>query len=366
MFKFEVIKCSKKSKARVGKIITAHGEINTPVFMPVGTQGTIKSLTPEQTASLGVEILLANTYHLFLRLGNDVIKKHGGLHEFMHWQKPILTDSGGYQVFSLSDLRKVSDKGVEFQSHLDGGEKHFFTPEKVIDIQYNLGSDIIMQLDECVPYQAKKNEVETALNRTTAWAKKSYKHLERLETAKQTLFPIIQGGMFEDLRKISAEQLLELKPQGIAIGGVSVGEPEEDLYRITEHTAQFIPENLPKYLMGVGVPNNLTQSVQYGIDMFDCVIPTRLARHGTVFVSKPGNLLSNDVLNINNAKCREDMSPIDKNCDCYTCKNYTRAYIRHLHVSKEILGIVLMTIHNVRFLINHMLKIRKMIMADEL
>jgi queuine tRNA-ribosyltransferase len=358
--KFEVIKKSKKSKARVGKIITAHGEINTPIFMPVGTQGTIKSLTPEQVKAQGAEIILANTYHLFMRPGHELIAKAGGLHKFMQWDKPILTDSGGFQVFSLAELRKIKDNGVEFQSHLDGGQKHFFTPELVVDIQKALGSDIMMQLDVCPPHDVDKKEVADAVSKTAKWAKMAKEHFDKVcDPELQALFAIVQGGMFEDLRRQSAEELTALDLPGYAIGGVSVGEPEEELYRITADTAPLLPEDKPRYLMGVGKPENLLQCVQYGVDMFDCVIPTRLARHGSVFTD-------DGMLNINNAQYREDFTPLAENCDCYACQHFTRAYIKHLHTAKEILAIVLMTIHNIRYLIDYTSRLRQKILNDEL
>jgi queuine tRNA-ribosyltransferase len=352
--KFEVIKKSSKSKARVGRLTTAHGVINTPVFMPVGTQGTIKSLTPHQVAELGPEVILANTYHLFLRPGHDLIKKAGGLHQFMHWDKPILTDSGGFQVFSLSELRKITDDGVEFQSHLDGGQKHFFTPELVVDIQTALGSDIMMPLDVCAPHTATKKEVEDALIKTTAWAKRSRDHWQ----GNNALFAIVQGGMHEDLRQRSVAELTALDMPGYSIGGVSVGESVEDLYRITAHTAPLLPEDKPRYLMGVGLPENLWHCIQYGVDMFDAVLPTRLARHNTVFAPE-------GTLNLLNAQYKEDFSPLVSGCDCYACRNFTRAYISHLVRAKEILGIVLMTIHNIRYLINYVNSIREKILRDE-
>lgn len=368
--KFTVVKRSTKSRARAGIIETAHGIIETPIFMPVGTLGTIKSLTPDLVAEQGAQIILANTYHLFLRPGSELIARAGGLHKFMNWNKPILTDSGGFQVFSLSKLRKISNDGVEFQSHLDGGVKHKFTPELVIDIQKQLGSDIMMQLDVCVKSDCTKKEASDAVNLTTAWAKRAKEHFASttlgdrtssvVETSNsQALFGIVQGGMFEDLRVRSAQELIELDFPGYAIGGVSVGEPENDLYRITEHTAKLLPEEKPRYLMGVGMPENLLTCVPYGIDMFDAVLPTRLARHNTFFT--PAGTES-----ILNAKYTEDLAPLTADCDCYTCRNFSRAYIRHLAQSKEILGIVLLTIHNIRYLVNLMRILRQKILEDKL
>lgn len=358
--KFEVVKNSTKSRARAGKIITAHGEIETPVFMPVGTLGTIKSLTPQQVSAQGAQIILANTYHLFLRPGLEIIKKAGGLHNFMCWPKPLLTDSGGFQVFSLSKLRKIDDDGVEFTSPLDGGLKHKLTPELVVEIQRAIGSDIMMPLDWCIEHDAPKKEVESALEITTRWAKRAKVHFEKDYPEKQqALFGIVQGGMFEDLRTRSATELIELDFPGYAIGGVSVGESKEDLYRISEHTAPLLPANKPRYLMGVGMPQNLEKCIRYGVDMFDAVLPTRLARHNTVF-SPDGEL------NLLNAKFKEDFSPLVTGCSCYACQNFSRAYISHLARSKEILGIVLMTIHNINFLINLVAKIREGILTGEI
>ena len=356
--KFTVIKQSTKSRARAGILETAHGIIETPVFMPVGTLGTIKSLTPALVAEQEAQIILANTYHLFLRPGSDLIAKAGGLHKFMNWNKPILTDSGGFQVFSLSKLRKISDDGVEFQSHLDGGVKHKFTPELVVDIQRQLGSDIMMQLDVCVKYDCTKKEASDAVDMTTAWAKRSKEHFNLQNITGQALFGIVQGGMFEDLRQRSAEELVALDFPGYAIGGVSVGEPEADLYRIAESTAKLLPEEKPRYLMGVGMPENLLTCVPYGVDMFDAVLPTRLARHNTFFT--PAGTES-----ILNAKYTEDFSPLVADCDCYACRNFSCAYIRHLARSKEILAIVLLTIHNIRYLVNLMHGLRRKILEDK-
>jgi queuine tRNA-ribosyltransferase len=353
---FELIKKSTKSKARVGKITTAHGVIHTPVFMPVGTLGTVKAVTPDQVAEQGAQIILSNTYHLFLRPGPELIEKAGGLHKFMHWDKPILTDSGGFQVFSLSSLRKIKEDGVEFQSHIDGGQKHFLTPEKVIDIQRSLGSDIMMPLDVCIEHTATKPRVEEALSQTSRWAKRAKEQAK--QCVNQNLFGIVQGGMFEDLRQRSAEELMALDFPGYSIGGVSVGESLEDLYRISAFTAPLLPENKPRYLMGVGLPENLQECIQHGVDMFDAVLPTRFARHNSFF--SPEGLMT-----ITNAQYKEDFGPLVAGCDCYACQNFSRAYIRHLAMAKEILGIVLMTIHNIRYLINYVDSIRESILRDE-
>jgi len=340
---FKVTHKSKTNKARMGIIETAHGQIETPIFMPVGTLADVKSVTPAQLIETQAQIVLANTYHLYLRPGMEVIQGAGGLHKFMAWPKPILTDSGGFQVFSLDSLRKVTDEGVVFRSHIDGSS-HDFSAEKVIDIQRILGSDIMMPLDECVPADASRSETEQAVKRTTAWALRTKKHFDSFDIKNQTWFPIIQGGMHEDLRKISAEQLLELDQPGYAIGGLSVGETVEQMYPLITSTAALIPENKPRYLMGVGTPWDLRYAIAQGIDMFDCVLPTRLARHGSVFTW-------DSKLNIKNEQYKMDFSPILPDCDCYTCQNFTKAYLRHLHLSKEILAIILMSIHNIRVLI---------------
>jgi len=358
--KFVVIKKSKKSAARAGKIITPHGEIKTPVFMPVGTLGTIKSLTPETVLEQGVQIILANTYHLFLQPGVDIIAKAGGIHKFMNWPLPILTDSGGYQLFSLASLRKIREDGVEFISHLDGGKKHIYTPELVIESQQKIGSDIIMPLDYFIEHQASKKEVEKATVLTTSWAQRSKKYFEKnLDSKKQALFGIIQGGMFEDLRQRSASEIVVQNFSGYAIGGISVGESSEELYRIASFTADLLPDDKPRYLMGIGLPENLEKCVTYGIDMFDAVIPTRLARHKSVFTK-------NGLLNILNTVYKEDLSPLAEDCKCYTCRNYSRAYIRHLARANEILAVVLMTIHNINYLINLMLAQRQKIIDNEI
>jgi queuine tRNA-ribosyltransferase len=373
--KFTVIKRSVKSCARAGLLETAHGVIETPVFMPVGTLGTVKALTPDLVAAQEAQIILANTYHLFLRPGADLIAGAGGLHKFMHWPGPILTDSGGFQVFSLARLRRITPDGVEFQSHLDGGAKHFFTPELVIDIQSKLGSDIIMPLDVCSAPDAPKEKVAADLQLTLEWEKRARDYFSRTlrlrsvsavresseagMSAPQALFGIVQGGMFADLRQESAAALTGLDFPGYAIGGVSVGEPEAELYRIAEYTAGLLPETKPRYLMGVGLPENLLQCVPFGIDMFDAVLPTRLARHNSFF--SPGGLES-----ILNAQYAADFAPLVADCDCYACRNFSRAYIRHLALAKEILAIVLLTIHNIRYLVNLMRKIRARILAGEL
>lgn len=357
---FKLIKKSKKTRARVGKLITAHGEIDTPVFMPVGTLGTIKSLTPELVKEQEAQIILANTYHLFLRPGLEILQRAGGLHKFMNWSGPILTDSGGFQVFSLSDLCKIKEQGVEFQSHLDGGKKHFFTPELVLDIQKVIGSDIMMPLDICTDKEASCQQAEQDLQKTVSWLDAAAKHYRKnFDPKRQALFGIVQGGKYPELRKRSVEEIVKLDLPGYSIGGVSVGESIEQIYEVADLSAGLLPEGKPRYLMGVGMPDNLKRCVEYGIDMFDAVLPTRLARHNTVF-SPEGEL------NLLNAQYKEDLSPLVAGCDCYTCRNYSRAYLSHLVRAKEILGIILLTIHNIRYLINLMKEIRAKIMADEL
>ena len=354
MFKYELIKKSNECNARLGKIYTDHGEIETPIFMPVGTRATVKTMTPDELKDIGSQIILGNTYHLYLRPGMDIIKKAGGLHKFMNWDLPILTDSGGPQVFSLANNRKIYEDGVEFRSHIDGS-KQFISPEISIDIQNTLGSDIMMSFDECAPYPADYDYIKNSMERTTRWAKRCKDHHKN--TDKQALFGIVQGGMYKDLRERSARDLVDLDFPGYSIGGLSVGEPLELMNEMLDHTIQFLPEDKPRYNMGIGSPNYIFESVERGIDMMDCVLPTRIARNGTVFTSD-GRLV------IKNARYKEDFSPLDHNCDCYTCKNYTRAYIRHLFNVDEILGLRLATIHNLYFLIELMEKIRESIKND--
>ncbi len=347
---------SKKTNARVGKIKTLHGEIETPIFMPVGTKATVKTLTPEELDDIEAQIILSNTYHLYLRPGDEIIKEAGGLHEFMKWDKPILTDSGGFQVFSLGDMRKITEKGVEFRSYIDGS-KHYITPEKSISIQNNLGSDIIMAFDECTPYPSTKEYSQKSMERTTRWAKRCKEAHKNVE--KQSLFGIIQGGMYKDLRLESLNKLVELDFPGYAIGGLSVGEPAEEMYEILKYIAPKMPENKPRYLMGVGSPDYLFEAVINGVDMADCVLPTRMARNGT-FMTSQGRVA------IKNAQYKKDFSPLDHECNCYTCRNYSRAYLRHLFKEKEILGLRLATIHNLFFLINLMKRIRIAIKEERL
>ena len=353
---YELLHTCKQTGARRGVIHTPHGDIQTPIFMPVGTQATVKSMTPEELKEeVEAQIILSNTYHLYLRPGQDIVKEAGGLHKFMNWDRPILTDSGGFQVFSLSGLRKITEEGVIFNSHLDGS-KHIFTPEKVMEIEEALGADIIMAFDECCPYPSDYKYTKNSMERTTRWAKRCK---EAHTTENQGLFGIIQGGFYKDLREISARDLISLDFPGYAIGGISVGEPKEEFLDILRYTAPLMPENKPRYLMGVGTPDYLIEASLAGIDMCDCVLPTRLARHGTALTSK-GKLV------IRNQNFARDWNKLDDECDCYTCKNYTRAYLRHLVKTNEILGMRLLSLHNLRFLTKLMERVRIEIENDNL
>ena len=344
-------------KARAGKIQTPHGIIETPVFMPVGTQATVKAMTKEELDDIGTQIILGNTYHLFLRPGDDLIDRLGGLHQFMSWKKPILTDSGGFQVFSLGALRKIKEEGVYFSSHIDGS-KRFISPEKSIEIQNHLGSDIAMLFDECPPGLSTREYLIPSIERTTRWAKRCVEAHQKAD--KQGLFAIVQGGIYEDLRQKSLEELLEMDEHfsGYAIGGLAVGEPREDMYRILDSIVEKCPENKPRYIMGVGEPIDMLEAVESGIDMMDCVQPTRIARHGTVF-TKHGRLV------IKNAEYAEDTRALDEECDCYVCRNYSRAYIRHLLKVDEILGARLTSYHNLYFLVQLMKDAREAIKKGE-
>ncbi len=355
-FQFILEHVDAKTGARAGRFITPHGEIKTPVFMPVGTQGSVKGVLPKDIEEeVHAQIILANTYHLYLKPGDEIVKKAGGLHEFMQWKKPILTDSGGFQVFSLSDLRKITEEGVTFQSHHDGS-KHLFTPERVMKIEENLGADIIMAFDECSAYGASRKEAERAMGRTLRW-------LDRCNNAHtledRMLFPIIQGNLYKDLRDISLKETVPYAKCGIAIGGLSVGEPKDIMCEILEHIQPKLPENMPRYVMGVGTPDYLVQCVKHGIDMCDCVLPTRLARNGTAITSQ-GKVV------IRNSLYKEDFTPLDPNCDCYCCRNFTKAYLRHLINVNEIVGGTLVSIHNMRFLCKLMEDMREAIFADSL
>jgi len=356
MFKFEIVKKSKKTKARAGKIYTDHGIINTPIFMPVGTQATVKALSPRDLNEAEAEIILSNTYHLYLRPGNSLIKEAGGLHKFMGWNKPILTDSGGFQVYSLSERRKVLDNGVEFYSHLDGS-RHLFTPESVVKVQTDLGSDIMMPLDECVAYPATRSDAEASVLRTTKWAKEAKIAHTRQAGNSGTLFGIVQGGGFLDLRKKSAEELSDIGFPGFGVGGLSVGEPQDVMFEMLNTVTDILPEDTPKHLMGVGFASDIVGAINLGADMFDCVIPTRLARHGS-FLTMEGKK------SIRLEKFEKDFSPIDHTCDCYACKNFTKAYIRHLFWAREIFGMQLLTIHNIRFLLRLVKKMREEILSE--
>jgi len=346
-FEFDLKKQDTGTSARLGEMITPHGVVHTPAFMPVGTQGTVKSMLPEEIKKCGAEIILGNTYHLYLRPGHETIKKLGGLHRFMNWQDPILTDSGGFQVYSLGALRKIMPDGVMFRSHIDGS-KHFLTPQKAIEIQEALGADIMMCLDECTPYPATLSQAEESLNLTVKWAQLCKKAKKDND---QALFGIIQGGSYPDLRRQAVEQITSICFDGYALGGVSVGEPKEIMYKITDSITTLLPPDKPRYLMGVGKPEDIVFGISCGIDMFDCVIPTRCARHGLLFTNAE-NIV------IKNARWREDNNPLDETCDCYTCKNYSRAYLRHLYVAGEILAMILNTIHNVRYYMRLMEQIR--------
>ena len=355
--KFEILKKEKNTKARLGIMHLPHGDVETPVFMPVGTQGTVKTLTPEELKEeVKTSLILGNTYHLFLRPGMDIMKKAGSLHKFMNWDRNILTDSGGFQVFSLGALRKITEEGVEFRSHLSG-EKKFLSPEKSMEVQNIIGSDIMMAFDECAPYGSSYEYVKNSMERTTRWETRCKEYHKNTE--KQALFGIVQGGFYKDLRKKSVEDLIKLDFPGYAIGGISVGEPKEEFLDILRYTTPMLPEEKPRYLMGVGTPDYLIEAVVAGVDMCDCVLPTRIARNGTAF-SRDGKLV------IRNAEFAEDFNPIEKDCDCYTCKNYTRAYIRHLVKCNEVLGARLLSIHNLRFLTKIMEDMREAIKEDRL
>jgi len=350
MLNFTVTKYDTTSAGRLGILETSHGAFPTPMFMPVGTQATVKTLTPEDLYEMEAGIILANTYHLYLRPGAELIARAGGLHSFMNWKRGILTDSGGFQVFSLAGLRKISDDGVMFSSHLDGSQ-HFFTPEKVMDIEQKLGADIAMCFDVCAPYPCDYEEALQAVIRTSRWAERCKQSHKRED---QALFGIIQGSVFPDLRTKSAQEITQLDFAGYAVGGLSVGEPKEDMYKMLGHLEPLLPRNKVRYLMGVGAPEDLIEGVKRGIDIFDCVLPTRIARHGTA-LTRQGKLV------VRNAAYAEDFSPLDESCSCYVCKNYSRGYIRHLIKAGEILAHRLLSYHNVYFLLSLMREIRKSI-----
>ncbi len=339
---------------RTGVLTTPHGIIETPVFMPVGTQGSVKGISPHELEELGASIILGNTYHLYLRPGVEIVREAGGLHAFIGWRRPILTDSGGFQVFSLAPLRKVEDQGVWFRSHLDGST-HFIGPEEAVKIQEALGSDIAMAFDECPPYPCEDEALRRAVDRTIRWARRCREAHTRSD---QALFGIVQGGVDRALREACAEALVELDFPGYGIGGLSVGEPKDLMYRALEWTTAVLPEGKPRYLMGVGAPEDLLNGIALGVDMFDCVLPTRIARHGTVFTARGS-------LTVRNAKYARDFTPLDPECDCYVCRHFTRAYIRHLIKANELLGLRLTTYHNLAFLLRLMAEARRRIAAGE-
>jgi queuine tRNA-ribosyltransferase len=346
MFEFEIL--ATEGAARTGRFHLPHGVVQTPVFMPVGTQATVKTLTPEEVEGAGAEMILGNTYHLFLRPGHELVREMGGLHRFMNWKRPILTDSGGYQVFSLAAINEVREDGVVFQSHIDGS-RHLFTPERVMEIERALGADVIMAFDQLPPGQASREVALEAHERTLRWLERCREHFGRLRAEagpEQTLFPIVQGGVHADLRRDSVRRILELGAwDGIAIGGLSVGEPKPVMYEVLDTLEPELPRAVPRYLMGVGYPDDLLEGIRRGVDLFDCVAPTRNGRNGTAWVEGEGQL------NIKAGRHRTDPRPLDEHCDCYTCRTYTRAYLRHLFVAGEVLALRLLSLHNVRFLV---------------
>ncbi len=354
--RYELIKTCKQTGARLGIVHTPHGSFETPVFMPVGTLATVKTMSPEELKEIGAKIILSNTYHLWLRPGEDIVKEAGGLHSFMNWDGAILTDSGGFQVFSLSEFRRIEEEGVYFRNHLNG-DKLFLSPEKATEIQNALGSDIIMAFDECPPYPASFDYMKQSVERTSRWAERCLAAHKREN--EQGMFGIVQGGEYENLRKQSARDLVSLDFSGYAVGGLSVGEPKEVMNRVLEFTMPLLPSDKPRYLMGVGSPDSLIDGAIRGIDMFDCVLPTRIARNGTLMTST-GRLV------VKNAKYARDFGPLDESCDCYVCRNYSRAYIRHLIKSNETFGIRLTSYHNLYFLIKLMEQIRESIREDRL
>ncbi|TFE30723.1 tRNA guanosine(34) transglycosylase Tgt [Cohnella luojiensis] len=354
--KYELLKTCAQTGARLGRLHTPHGVIDTPTFMPVGTQASVKGMSPEELKSLNAQIILSNTYHLFLRPGHELVKEAGGLHKFMNWDRPILTDSGGFQVFSLSEMRKITEQGVEFRSHING-DKLSLTPESATQVQNALGADIIMAFDECPPYPAEYEYVKQSTERTSRWAERCLQAHGRPHD--QALFGIVQGGMHKDLRKQSALDLTSLDFPGYAMGGLSVGEPKHLMYEMLEETIHLLPSDKPRYLMGVGSPDALLDGSIRGVDMFDCVLPTRIARNGTLMTSQ-GRMV------VRNAKYTSDFGPLDPECTCYACRNYSRAYIRHLIKADEMFGLRLTTIHNLHFLVNLMAQVRDAIREDRL
>ena len=351
---YELIKKDRRTKARRGIVHTPHGDIQTPVFMPVGTAATVKAMRPEEVRDMGAEIILSNTYHLYLRPGHEIVREAGGLHSFMNWDRAILTDSGGFQVFSLGPLRKITEEGVEFRSHIDGS-KHMLSPEKSIEVQTALGSDIMMAFDECAPYPSDRNYIIESMARTHRWLRRCKE--AQTDHENQALFGIMQGGFYHDLRKQSAKAVTDLDLPGYAIGGLSVGEPKEVFIEMLDSCVDYLPEDKPRYIMGVGTPDYLFEGVERGVDMFDCVLPTRIARHGMA-------MTSHGRLNIKNARFERDFGPLDPECDCYTCRNYSRAYLRHLYKADEMLSSMLLSNHNLHFLVKMMDNIRKSIEED--
>ncbi|WP_054029409.1 tRNA guanosine(34) transglycosylase Tgt [Desulfatitalea tepidiphila] len=339
---FHLSKTCSETRARAGRLATPHGDIETPIFMPVGTQATVKAVSPEELVELGAQIILGNTYHLYLRPGVETIRRFGGLHRFMHWERPILTDSGGFQVFSLAGLSRISEEGYAFQSHLDGGARHLLTPEGAVAVQMGLDSDIMMCLDQCIAYPAERGEAEQALALTSRWAQRCKAAWRANEGCPNQLFGIVQGGMYKDLRTRSVAEIVGVGFPGYAVGGLSVGEPKEVMLEMADHTLPLLPADAPRYVMGVGTPADLVEMIALGADMFDCVMPTRNARNGQLF-TRTGTI------NINNARFRDDTDPIAPDCGCYACRHYSRAYIRHLFQAKEILAHRLATIHNLHF-----------------
>ena len=352
-FKLEIKHVDKNSKARYGILHTNHGDVELPMFMPVGTLATVKTLSPEEVKSLGAGVILSNTYHLSLRPGEDIVAKAGGLHKFMNYDGPMLTDSGGFQVFSLSDNRQITEEGVTFKNHLNGS-KLFMSPERSIEIEQKLGADIAMSFDECCPYPVTHDYMKKSVERTLRWAKRGQIAHTRED---QALFGIVQGGEFEDLRKFCAEELVKMDFDGYSIGGTSIGEPKDVMYKMVSYAVKYLPDDKPRYLMGVGSVDEILDGIEKGVDMFDCVLPTRIARHGAL-------MTSTGRVNIRDSKYKEDFTPLDKECDCYCCKNYTKAYLRHLYVCDEAFGKRLLSIHNVRFLIHMMEDARKAIKED--
>ena len=352
-FKLEIKHVDKNSKARYGILHTNHGDVELPMFMPVGTLATVKTLSPEEVKSLGAGVILSNTYHLSLRPGEDIVARAGGLHKFMNYDGPMLTDSGGFQVFSLSDNRQITEEGVTFKNHLNGS-KLFMSPERSIEIEQKLGADIAMSFDECCPYPVTHDYMKKSVERTLRWAKRGQIAHTRED---QALFGIVQGGEFEDLRKFCAEELVKMDFDGYSIGGTSIGEPKDVMYKMVSYAVKYLPDDKPRYLMGVGSVDEILDGIEKGVDMFDCVLPTRIARHGAL-------MTSTGRVNIRDSKYKEDFTPLDKECDCYCCENYTKAYLRHLYVCDESFGKRLLSIHNIRFLIHMMEQAREAIKED--